>query len=437
MAPITEIIIILLLILANSVLSMSETAFVSVRKARLQQRAEDGEVRARDALELANSPDKFLSTIELGMTLISILTGVFGGAMIAQWLAGYLRLVPWLAAYSDGFALTIIVIIITYLSLVIGELVPKRLALSNPERVTIIVARTMRMIARIVGPIVTLLSASTEGVLRLIGWRPSTDPPISQEEIRILIEQGRQVGVFEAEEQELVERIFTLRDRRVKDLMRRRPDIVWLDIAGPRETLNEVIKRTNYSRFPVCRGSLDNLLGIVRVKDLFLQKLAGSEELDIEPILQEPIYVFERTTTLKVLEMFRRTGSTLALVVQEDGNIQGLITLYDILRAIVGDVSFPDDIDDSRIVQREGESYILEGSFPIDKLKELLKLKMLPEEEQGGYSTVGGLILMTLGHIPRVGEVLNWGGYRFEVRQMEARRVTQVAITTEISKPVA
>ncbi len=430
MAPITEIIIILLLILANSVFSMSETAFVSVRKARLQQHVEDGDARAREALELANNPDKFLATLELGMTLISILTGVFGGAMIADWLAGYVRLIPWLAAYSGGISLTIIVIIITYITLVLGELVPKRLALNNPERITMMVARVMRIFSMIASPLVSLLSISTNGVLRLVGWHPSNDPPVSSDEIRILIEQGRQLGIFELEQQQLIERIFALRDRRVSALMRRRPDIIWLDVAGPNEALHDVIKRTNYSRFPVCRGNLDNLLGIVRVKDLFLQQLAGQKQ-DIESILQEPIYVLERTSTLKVLEMFRTTGRTLALVTQEDGNIQGLITLYDILRAIVGDVSFPDDIDDTGTVQREGESYILDGAFPIDKLKDLLRLKTLPDEDSGGYETVGGLILMTLGHIPQVGEVLEWGGYRFEVRHLEGRRITQVAIVSQ------
>ncbi len=430
MAPIVEIIIILLLILANSVLSMSETAFVSVRKVRLQQLADDGDARAQEALKIASDPDQFLSTLELGMTLISTLTGVFGGALIAHWLAGYLRLIPWLAAYSDGISLTIIVVIITYASLVLGELVPKRLALSRPERITIMVARAMRLLSTIAAPLVSLLSLSTDGVLRLIRWHPSNDPPVSPDEIRILIEQGRQSGIFELEQQQLIERIFALRDRRVSALMRRRPDIIWLDIAAPSETLHEMIKRTNYSRFPVCRGNLDNLLGIVRVKDLFLQQLSDQEQ-DIELILQEPVYVLERTSTLKTLEMFRTTGRTLALVTQEDGNIQGLITLYDILRAIVGDVSFPDDIDDVRSVQREGESYILDGALPINKLKELLRLKSLPDEEQGGYETVGGLILMTLGHIPQVGEVLEWGGYRFEVRQMEGRRVTQVGVISQ------
>jgi len=430
-APVIEIIIILLLILANSVLSMSETAFVSVRKVRLQQLAQDGESRASLALELANDPDKFLSTLELGMTLISTLTGVFGGALIAQWLARYLRLIPWLAAYSDTLSLIIIVIIITYFTLVLGELVPKRLALSNPERITIMVARPMRIFSMIAGPLVTLLSASTDGVLHLIGWRQSDDLPVNPQEIRLLIEQGRQQGVFEIEQQQLIERIFALRDRRVSALMRRRPDIIWLDSTRPSETLHDVIKRTNYSRFPVCRGSLDNVEGIVRVKDLFLQQLSGQEQ-DIPSILQEPVYVLERTSTLKVLEMFRMTGGTLALVTQEDGDIRGLITLYDILRAIVGDVSFPDDIDDdTRSVRREGESYILDGAFPIDKLKDLLHLKSLPDEDQGGYETVGGLILITLGHIPQVGENLEWGGYRFEVRQMDGRRITQVAIVSQ------
>lgn len=427
MGLIPEIIIILLLILVNGILSMTETAFVSARKTRLQEQAENGDARSRDALTLANNPNQILGTLELGMALIDTLTGVFSGAMIAQWIAQSLRLIPWLAPYSDAISLFLVVIIITYLSLVIGELVPKRLALGNPERVAAALVRPIRMLSMLAAPVVSLLSFSTEGVLRLIGWRPSSEPPVSEEEIRILIKQGTQLGVFEEEEQELIERIFPLRDRQVSALMTRRPDIIWLDIEKSRDALLEIIRSSNHSHFPVCRGNLDTVLGIVRVKDLFLQQLSHQTE-DIQEILREPIYVFERTSTLKVLEMFRETGTTLALVVQEDGEIQGLITVYDILHEIVGDVAFADDVDGLRKAQRAGEAWSFDGAFPVDKVKDILHLQSLPNEKQGGYVTVGGMILMTLGHIPQVGDILEWSGYRFEVKQMAGRRVRLVTV---------
>ena len=427
MALLPEMIIILTLIIANGILSMTETAFVSVRKTRLQQRAKDGDVKAQDALHLTSNPNQILATLELGMELINTLTGVFGGAMIAQWVARHLHLTPWLAPYSYAVSLSLVVVMLTFLSLVVGELVPKRLALGNPEGIATVAVRPMHVFSLIAAPLVFLLSLSTEGVLHLIGWHPSPEPPISEAEISILIEQGTQLGVFELEEQELIERIFRLRDRHVRSLMTRRPDVTWLDVNKPRTALFDIIRCSNYSRFPVCRGNLDNVLGIVRVKELFLQQLAGQTE-DIEMILKEPIYVFERTSTLKVLEMFKATGATLALVVQEDGDIRGLITLYDILREIVGDVSFPDDVDEVKKVQREGESWVFDGAFPIVKLKEILHLHSLPDEKQGGYETIGGMILMTIGHIPQEGEMLEWDGYQFEVRQMTGRRVRRVAV---------
>lgn len=428
MTPTLEILIIILLILANGVLALTETAFVSVRKARLQEYAEKGDARAKDALNMTDNLNHLLATLEFGMALISTLSGVFSGAVIAQWVASILNLIPWLAPYSAGVSLALVVIVITYFTLVIGSLVPERLALGEPERIASMVARSIRVFERIATPFSALLDISTKGVLRLIGWHPSTEPPVSEGEITILIEQGTQSGVFVAEEQEMIERVFRLRNRLVSSVMIWRSDMIWLDMDKPRDDMFEVIRSSNYSHFPVCRGSLDKVLGVARIKDLFLQRISGQTE-DIQAILKEPVYVFEHTSTLKALEMFKTTEANIALVVQEDGSVQGMITLYDILREVVGDISFSDDVDAVREPKRDGESWIFDGACPVDKLKDVLHLSSLPNEKQGGYETIGGMVLMALGHIPQVEEKLEWSGYHFEVKQVEERRVKQVVVT--------
>src|SRR6266566_3196027 len=374
-----ELVIIILLIIANGVFAMSETAFVSARKVRLQQRANEGDKKAAAALELANSPNRLLSTVQLGITLIGILAGAFGGATVAEAVAVYIRDIPWLAPYSGAIALTIVVVVITYLSLVIGELVPKRIALNNPERIAMLMVTPMRVLSAIASPFIYLLSISTEGILRLIGLRPSSEPPITEEEINVLIEEGTQIGTFAAAEQDMVERIFRLADRRVSALMTHRPDIVWLDADDPPQEISHRIRESTYSRFPVCRGSLDNVLGMVHVKDLLVQCLAG-QPLEVQAALQEPLYVIERTSTLKVLELFKRTGQQAALVIQEYGDIEGLITLHDILEAIVGDISSREDVEHPQAVQREDSSWLFDGLLPIEEVKDILHIRELPDE---------------------------------------------------------
>jgi putative hemolysin len=423
----TEIIIVILLILANGVLAMSETAFVSARKVRLQQRANEGDARAKAALELVNSPNRLLSTVQLGITLISILSGAFGGATIAEALAVFLRDIPGLAPYSNAIALALVVACITYLSLVIGELVPKRIALNNPERVAVSVVNLTRVMSTIATPFIKLLSISTEGILRLIGLKPSTEPPITEEEINVLIEEGTQIGTFETAEQDMVERIFRLGDRRVSSLMTHRPDIVWLDVEDTPEEISRTIRESNFSRFPVCRESLDNVLGMVHVKDLLLQCMSG-QPLNLLKALQEPLYVIESTSTLKVLELFKKTGNQAALVVQEYGDIEGLITLNDILEAIVGDISSEEDQKNPQAVQREDGSWLMDGTLSIDELKEILHIRALPDEESGDYETLGGFVLMELGRVPDVSDHFEWDGYRFEVVDMDGRRVDKVLV---------
>jgi putative hemolysin len=422
-----ELVIIILLIIVNGVFAMSETAFVSARKVRLQQRANEGDTKALAALEMANAPNRLLSTVQLGITLIGIVAGAFGGATIAQGLAVYLRDVPWLSGYSDAIAFTIVVIVITYLSLVIGELVPKRIALNNPERIAMLMVTPMRVLSAIASPFIHLLSISTEGILRLIRLRPSSEPPITEEEINVLIEEGTQIGTFAAAEQDMVERIFRLADRRVSALMTHRPDIVWLDADDPPQAISDRIRESTYSRFPVCRGSLDNVLGMVHVKDLLVQCLAG-QPLEVQAALQEPLYVIESTSTLKVLELFKQTGQQAALVIQEYGDIEGLITHHDILEAIVGDISSREDVEHPQAVQREDSSWLFDGLLPIEEVKDILHIRELPDEASRDYDTLAGFVLMQLGHIPTVGDHFEWGNYRFEVLDMDGRRIDKVLV---------
>jgi putative hemolysin len=422
-----ELVITILLIIVNGVFAMSETAFVSARKVRLQQRANEGNARAAAALEMVNAPNRLLSTVQLGITLIGIVAGAFGGATISEGLDVYLRAIPWLRPYSDAIALTIVVVVITYLSLVIGELVPKRIALNNPERIAMSMVKPMRVLAALASPFIHLLSLSTEGILRLIGLRPSGEPPITEEEINVLIEEGTQMGTFEAAEQDMVEQIFRLGDRRVNALMTHRPDIVWLDAHDTPQVISHKIRQSTYSRFPVCDESLDNVLGMVHVKDLLLQCLAG-QALDLKAALHEPLYVIESTTTLKVLELFKQTGQQAALVIQEYGEIEGLITLNDILEAIVGDISSHDDLDQAQVVRREDGSWLLDGMLPIEELKDILHVRALPEEENGDYNTLAGFVLMQLGRIPKTTDHFEWGSYRFEVMDMDGRRIDKVLV---------
>ncbi len=422
-----ELVIVILLIIANGVFALSETAFVSARKVRLQQWANEGNVKAAAALELVNSPNRLLSTVQLGITLIGILAGAFGGASIAEAVAVYIGAISWLAPYSAAIALALVVLCITYLSLVIGELVPKRIALNNPERIAMFMVTPMRVLSTIASPFIHLLSISTEGILRLIGLRPSTEPPITEEEINVLLEEGTQIGTFEAAEQDMIERIFRLGDRRVSILMTHRPDIAWLDANDTPQEINQAIRESSFSRFPVCDGSLDNVLGMVHVKDLFQQCMTG-QPLDLKAVLQEPVYVLESTSTLKVLELFKQTGTQAALVIQEYGDIEGLITLNDILEAIVGDISSREDIDHPQVVEREDGSWLLDGMLPIEELKDILHIRKLPEEASGDYNTVAGFVLLNLGHVPKTGEQFEWDRFRFEVMDMDGRRIDKVLV---------
>lgn len=421
-----EILIVVFLILANSLFALSEMAIVSARKTRLQQRADEGDKGARIALALSNEPTRFLSTIQIGITLIGILSGAFGGATIAEEIGAGLSKIEWLAPYSEAIGVGVVVLFITYFSLVVGELVPKRIALNNAEQIAVRVAAPMSALSRAARPLVFLLSRSTEAVLRLLGTKPSKEPAVTEEEVKMMIYEGAQVGVFEESEQEIVERVFRLGDRRVSSLMTYRTEIVMLDVDDPLEMNLTKITASGHSRFPVCKGSSDNILGIVRIKELFAQEHRG-QALDLQAAIQPAVFIPETMTALELLERLRKKKTHLALIVDEFGGITGMVTLNDVLEAIVGDIpTLEDKFVEPAITQREDGSYLIDGMLSTEELKDLLDLDHLPDEEELGYETLGGMLMAEMGRIPTAGDSTCWNGWRFEIMDMDGYRVDKV-----------
>ena len=426
--PVLEILIIFLLLVANGVFAMAEIAIVSSRKARLQQLANAGNSQARTALELAANPNQFLATVQIGITLVGILAGAFGGATIAEEIAALLSGIPFLAPYGESIGVGVVVLGLTYFSLMIGELVPKRLALNNAERIAAAVAAPVRALSTIAAPVVRLLSVSTDIVIRVLGVKPSAEPSITPEEIRVLIKQGTESGVFEESEQDMIESVLRLDERRVGAVMTPRTQIVWFDIDDSPEGIRRKIATSQHSRFPVIKDSLDNVLGIVRAKDLLNQSLAG-QLLDLRALLRPPLFIPESMSALKVLELFKQKGTHIALITDEYGSIQGMVTHNDILEDIVGYIPSAGEPAEPEATRREDGSWLLDGLVHIDKLKEIFDIEKLPDEEHSHYQTVGGFVMTQVGSIPTVGQYVEWGKLRFEVVDMDGRRVDKVLVT--------
>src|ERR671921_1760465 len=423
-----QIAIIVALTLLNGLFAMSETALVSSRKERLKQRAEAGDRGARTALELADDPTRFLSTVQIGISLIGVLAGAFGGATLAEPLSGALSRVPGLASYSWLVAFGIVVATITYLSLIIGELVPKRLALNEPETTASRLARPMRFLSALASPGVWLLVTSTEVVLRLLGARRSDDPPITEQEVETLLVEGERAGVFEEEERELVGRALRLDDRPVRELMTPRPRIIWLDTEDSPQEHRRLVVEHGHSYYPVARGDLDNLLGLASVKDAWARTMNG-ESVDLLEALRPPPLVSEGVPATAALEAFKSSGVPVALVIDERGNCEGLVALTDILEALVGEV--PDlhtPVEEAQIVPRADGSWLVDGLLAADELKERLGLQELPNKPREDYQTVGGLVIDQLGRIPTAGDRFEWGGFSFEVVDMDGHRVDKVLV---------
>ncbi|MBI1280466.1 MAG: DUF21 domain-containing protein [Anaerolineaceae bacterium] len=416
-----ELLIIVLLTVVNGLLSMSEIAIVSSRKVRLEQMALSGMAGAGQALNLAQSPNRFLSTVQIGITLVGVLQGAFAGAALAHPVATALSHIEFLRPISEALGLFVVVALTTYLSLVIGELVPKRLGMQNPERIAALVAPIMHRLSQISAPIVHLLSVSTDGLLRLIGTRGSTEPPVTDEEIYSLIDQGVQAGIFEANERSLVASVMSLDDHRIESLMTPRLDIEWIDINEPDEAAMKMIAASKHSRFPVAVGSLDRVIGIVRSKDL-LDMLIKGDPVSLKACIREPLFVPETSTAAHALTLFKQSGKHMALVISEFGGVEGIVTLNNLVDQIIGMTDKPG------ATLREDGSWLLDGLLPVDEFKTILAVKHLADEEEGHFQTLGGFVMTQLGRIPNAADHFESDGLRFEVVDMDGRRVDKVLV---------
>lgn len=422
-----DLLIILILTIVNGIFSMSEIAVVASRRARLQQRAEAGDRKARIALDLSESPNLFLSTVQVGITLVGVMSGAIGGASVADKLSVFIASVPVLTPYSSSIALGLVVFCIAYLALVIGELVPKRMALNSPERIACLTAGPMRLLSKVASPVVSLLSGSTNLVLRLIRMKPSDEPIVTEEEIKVLIGQATEAGVIEESEQDMVEGVFRLADRPVGAIMTPRKRVVWLDVNDSAGKIARKIRNSKHSRFPVCRARLRNVIGIVDIRDLLLRNLSG-QPFNLKASSRRPLFVFEDMRVLNVMQLFQESGVQLALVVDEYGTIEGVVTLNDILESIIGDIQSHGDSAEPKITLRSNDSWLADGMLPLDEFKEYFDIKSLPEEKEAKFNTLGGFVMTYLKRIPSPGDRFECCGLMFEVLDMDAHRVDKVLI---------
>lgn len=420
-----ELFILVVLILINGLFAMSEMAIVSARKTRLQQRAQEGDRKAEVALEMANEPNQFLATTQVGITLVGILAGAFGGATLAEEIAALMNRVPWLATYGEAISVGIVVLVTTYLTLVIGELVPKRLAMSNPEQLASAIAPAMRTLSRLASPAVRLLGSSTDLVIRLLGTREDGGAPVSEEEIRILLEQGTEVGIFEPEEQEVVEHAFELADQTVNALMTPRPEVAWLDLSDPLDQILETIAQGRHSRYPVARDNLDQVKGFVYAKDL-LTRCLTDQPLEMDTLLRPAVFLPESVTALAAIQHLKDAHVDVAVVIDEYAGFQGILTVDDILEELVGSIPGAGVAVEPEAVQREDGSWLLDGRLTPGEIKETLGIGSLPYEDTSYYQTLSGLVMLCLDHIPSAGDSFAYSGWRFEVVDMDGFRVDKV-----------
>lgn len=434
-----EILLLALLILFNGAFAMSEIALVAARRARLARLAEEGDAAAAVAIELGAEPTKFLSTVQIGITSIGILNGIVGESALAAPFAIWLQGIGLEQRTSEIGATALVVIVVTYFSIVAGELVPKRIAQLNPERIARLVARPMRALALITRPFVHLLSLSTSFVLRLAGHQDLGAAVVTEEEIHALLDEGSQAGVIEKAEHQMVRNVFRLDERQIGSLMVPRADILWLDADLSLEENLQRIAASDHSRFPVCRGGLGDILGIISAKQIVRQSLRG-EPLDIERELSPPTYVPESLSGMELLDHFRVSRTQMAFVVDEYGEIQGLVTLQDVLEAVTGEFE-PWDQEEAWAVQREDGSWLLDGMIPIPELKDRLGLKTVPEEDKSTYHTLSGLMMWLLGRVPHTGDIGVWERWRLEVVDLDGRRIDKVLATyiadSEAEPPVS
>jgi putative hemolysin len=423
-----DFLIISILIALSALFVMAELALVSASRARLEPRAAKGSGGAAAAIVLMDAPTRFLSTVQIGITLIGIFLGAFGEAAVADDLETFLKAQGMGDPAAHYVSLGLTVVIITVPILIVGELVPKRLAQLNPEGISTVLAPPMLLLSRVCAPVVWLLSGATDLILRMLPFRPVDESKLAEEEVKALLASGAKAGVFHRSEQQMVERVFNLSDRSVKSLMVPRTDIDWLPHDSTSERVRVVVATSSHSHFPVCRGGLDDLIGVVHVKDLVKSGLI-SEDIDLEALARDPMFVPESTPALKLLEQFKETGTHLAFVLDEYGVLEGLVTLNDLVGAIIGDVTRADDREEPMVIRRKDGSFLIDGRLPVDELKSVLAVERLPRDEEAGYETLGGFVMTHLGRIPASGDVFVWGRHRFEVVDMDRARVDKVMVT--------
>lgn len=420
-----EIFVLAALILLNGLFAMSEIALVTARRARLQALVDSGDTGAAAAMALNEHPTRFLSTIQVGITSIGVLSGIVGEAALAEplarWIEGFRLIAPETARI---LATGLVVVLVTYFAIVFGELVPKRIGQLTPEKIARLVARPIRGLAAIAHPFVRLLTVSTEVLLRLLGARTTADTAVTEEEIHAMIEEGSESGVIDEQERAMVRNVFRLDDRQIASLMTPRSDIVYLDLDdGIDENLKKVVD-SDHARFPVCRGGLREVVGVVSARQLLKQAVQG-EKMSLDTAQQPAVFVPESLTGMELLENFRATSSHVALVVDEYGEVQGLVTPQDLFEAIAGEFKTPSP-EDAWAVQRKDGSWLLDGLIPVPELKDRLELERVPEEDYGRYNTLSGMLMLLLGRVPHTADVAEWEGWRFEIVDMDHKRIDKV-----------
>ncbi len=422
-----QILIVLLLILLNGVFAMSELALISARRARLAVLERKGLAGAATARHLAEDPQRFLPTVQVGITLVGVFTGVFGGARIASHLERWLARFPDLAPAAGTLSLAVVVVVTTYLTLVLGELVPKQLALRRPEQISARLAAPIAWLARIAGPVVWLLGISSALVLRLFGLHRTAPQVVTEEELKALVAEGAQAGVLETEERDMIERVLRLADKPVRAIMTPRTELVWIDRADPVPEIVATLKSAPHSRFVVCDGSVDNVVGVVQAKDL-LDRILDGGELSVAAALRQAIVIPDTVTALDALERLRADLLGMALVLDEYGSLEGVVTAADVLEAIVGEPTDVAEQAGNGGVAGDG-ALVLDGLMPVDEATARLLLPDLPAE--GTYHTLAGLLLALLRRVPRAGDRIVFAGWRFEVLEMDGRRVSKVRASRE------
>ncbi|HSP86674.1 MAG TPA: hemolysin family protein [Ignavibacteriaceae bacterium] len=419
-----------MLVILNGIFAMAEIALVSSRKARLEEKANKGNKGAKTALLLLQKPEEFLSTVQVGITLVGVIAGAYGGVAWANDVSLFFQQFDSLKEFAVEISYVIVIGLITYLSLIIGELVPKSMAYNNPEGIAIALAPVMRMLSIVATPVIRFLSFSTKIVVSIFGITPKNEPPVTEEELKILIEQGSQFGSIEKNETEMIKSIFRFGDRKAYSIMINRQDIVWIDVNDSIEDTKETVYNSNYSRLPLGDESLDKIIGIIKVKDFFRLSEKGNE-LNLREFAIQPLFIPENLPAIKILERFRETKIHIAIVINEYGSTEGMITLHDLIENIFGELPERHEVFETPIFEREDGSLLIEGSLLIDELKEKLNI---PFEHPEEYSTLGGYMMFKLNKIPQIGDKFVSENFKFEVVDMDGKRVDKVLIEKDDKK---